>query len=163
MNVFIKSIEMNERKVKAGRKENEILCWGLLQGELFQGELFQGELFQGELFQGELLQRKPSQWSLLPWERDGCSHENDFRIIESRELISVRWSMRFQVLKGNLAQKPDYRQLFSRNFCYFEFFVIKTDSVTEKVLPDRDAYQPLGTGDRFPAFFLHKFFLFAAD
>lgn len=67
--------------------------------------------------------KKAVQWSLLPWEWDGCSHENDFRIIESRELISVRWSMRFQVLKGNLAQKPDYRQLFSRNFCQFEFIV----------------------------------------
>ena len=80
MNVFIKSIEMNERKVKAGRKENEYFVEGCSKESCFKESCFKESCFKescfkescfkesrpNELFQGELLQRKPSQWSLLP-------------------------------------------------------------------------------------------------
>ena len=46
MNVFIKSIEMNERKVKAGRKENEYFVEGCSKESCFKESCFKESCFK---------------------------------------------------------------------------------------------------------------------
>ena len=64
MNVFIKSIEMNERKVKAGRKENEYFVEGGSKESCFKESCFKESCFKESCFK----ESRPN---------GVCSHESE--------------------------------------------------------------------------------------
>ena len=64
MNVFIKSIEMNERKVKAGRKENEYFVEGCSKESCFKESCFKESCFKESCFK----ESRPN---------GVCSHESE--------------------------------------------------------------------------------------
>ena len=69
MNVFIKSIEMNERKVKAGRKENEYFVEGCSKESCFKESCFKESCFKESCFKESCF--KESRPNGV------CSHESE--------------------------------------------------------------------------------------